>query len=334
MFKKLGALAALSAAVAAAIFLTLPAQNARSLDGGASRTWVSGVGDDANPCSRTAPCKTFAGAISKTASYGTIDCLDPGGFGGVTITKSISIDCHEVYGSALVAGTNAIVINFDAFAADDAEKTVRLRNLNILGLHSGLTAVKILGGSATNDTEVMISDCLIDDFQGASPSYGIYDQRSGGGDLSVQNTTIRNIGTTSTAGAAGIFIAPATGNTTIKAAIDNVHVENSTQYGIHVKNGVHAEVDNSYFTGNGHAGILAENDSLVNADHITSSDNGLGLQAFSPAELRIADSDINMNGTGLSGTITSFGTNRIWGNTTAGTAPTPAGAAVNAKGQQ
>src|SRR5260221_13453148 len=58
----------------------------------ASRTWVSGVGDDANPCSRTAPCKTFAGAISKTAAGGEIDALDPGGFGAVTITKAITLD--------------------------------------------------------------------------------------------------------------------------------------------------------------------------------------------------------------------------------------------------
>jgi hypothetical protein len=49
----------------------------------AARTWVSGVGNDANPCSRTAPCKTFAGAISKTATGGEISVLDPGGYGGV-----------------------------------------------------------------------------------------------------------------------------------------------------------------------------------------------------------------------------------------------------------
>src|SRR3989440_249753 len=77
----------------------------------ATRTWVSGVGDDANPCSRTAPCKTFAGAISKTAAGGEINCLDPGGFGAVTITKSIAIDCSEVFGSVLVSGTNGIVIS-------------------------------------------------------------------------------------------------------------------------------------------------------------------------------------------------------------------------------
>jgi hypothetical protein len=77
----------------------------------ATRTWVSGVGDDANPCSRTAPCKTFAGAIAKTAPGGEIDALDPGGFGALTITKSITIDGGGgQVASALVAGTNGFVV--------------------------------------------------------------------------------------------------------------------------------------------------------------------------------------------------------------------------------
>src|SRR6476619_2774052 len=104
----------------------------------ASRTWVSGVGDDANPCSRTAPCKTFAGAISKTAVNGEINCLDPGGFGAVTITKSITIDCHEVYASILNALTNGINVAFDSFAGTDVRKTVNLRNLNLQGFDTGL----------------------------------------------------------------------------------------------------------------------------------------------------------------------------------------------------
>src|SRR4051812_32555835 len=74
----------------------------------ATRTWVSGVGDDANPCSRTAPCKTFGGAISKTAPSGEINVLDPGGFGGVTITKSITIRSARFEAGVLVSGTNAI----------------------------------------------------------------------------------------------------------------------------------------------------------------------------------------------------------------------------------
>src|SRR5205807_8536137 len=74
-----------------------------------TRTWVSGVGDDANPCSRTAPCKTFAGAISKTISGGEIDCLDPGGFGQVTITKSITIDCDSGTGGVLGSAGSGVV---------------------------------------------------------------------------------------------------------------------------------------------------------------------------------------------------------------------------------
>src|SRR5262249_26684672 len=96
----------------------------------ATRTWVSGVGDDANPCSRTAPCKTFAGAISKTAANGEINCLDPGGFGAVTITKSITIDCYGVLAGVLVSGTNGIIVN-DSGANSIV---VTLRNLDINGL--------------------------------------------------------------------------------------------------------------------------------------------------------------------------------------------------------
>src|SRR6201998_3526915 len=97
----------------------------------ATRTWVSGVGDDANPCSRTAPCKTFAGAISKTAASGEINVLDPGGFGGVTITKSITISSESFEGGVLVSGTNGIVIN-------GAGVVVVLRGLDIEGLGTGL----------------------------------------------------------------------------------------------------------------------------------------------------------------------------------------------------
>src|SRR5690606_36704243 len=92
----------------------------------AIRTWVSGVGDDVNPCSRTAPCKTFSGAISKTAAGGEINCLDPGGFGAVTITKSITIDCTGTFGSVLAAGVSGVIVN-------GANIVVSLRGLSING---------------------------------------------------------------------------------------------------------------------------------------------------------------------------------------------------------
>ena len=94
----------------------------------ATRTWVSGVGDDANPCSRTAPCKTFAGAISKTATRGEINCLDPGGFGAVTITKSITISCIGAEGGVLTSAGSAIIINAGATGR------VTLKGLDIEGL--------------------------------------------------------------------------------------------------------------------------------------------------------------------------------------------------------
>src|SRR5215469_5633130 len=112
----------------------------------ATRTWVSGVGDDANPCSRTAPCKTFAGAISKTAPGGEIDALDPGGFGALTITKSITLDGGGgQVASVLVAGTNGIVV------AAQSTDVVILRNIRFMGAlqtgNAGLSGVKVLTAS-------------------------------------------------------------------------------------------------------------------------------------------------------------------------------------------
>lgn len=130
--------------------LALPA----SASAQATRTWVSGVGDDANPCSRTAPCKTFAGAISKTANGGEINCLDPGGFGGVTITKSLTIKCHYTEGGALVSGTNGIVVN--AAATDK----VTIKGLDLNGIGTGaptsLTGIKVLSAKRVNivDTDI------------------------------------------------------------------------------------------------------------------------------------------------------------------------------------
>src|SRR2546429_9851013 len=110
----------------ACAFLVFTLAFASAAHAQATRTWVSGVGDDVNPCSRTAPCKTFAGAISKTADPGEIDCIDPGGFGAVTITKSITIDGGGTFASVLSSGVNGIIINDSTNT-----KIVTLRNLSI-----------------------------------------------------------------------------------------------------------------------------------------------------------------------------------------------------------
>jgi len=145
-------------------------------DAQATRTWISGVGDDANPCSRTAPCKTFAGSISKTAASGVINCLDPGGFGAVTITKSITIDCKGTVGGILAAGTTGIIIN-------NATAVVRIRGVNIDGVGTGIFGVRVIAAS-----KVMIEDSEIDGFT----TNGVSVETTGVAQVFVNNTTIRN----------------------------------------------------------------------------------------------------------------------------------------------
>jgi hypothetical protein len=145
------------------LLLGLQASNAQ-----ATRTWVSGIGNDANPCSRTAPCKTFAGAISKTAPHGEIDVLDPGGYGAVTITKSISIISESVQAGVLVDGTNAIIIN--AAATD----VVLLKGLNIQGLGPGGIATTSLNGvRILSAAKVQITKSLIQGFTSATDGNGV-----------------------------------------------------------------------------------------------------------------------------------------------------------------
>jgi hypothetical protein len=142
---------------------------------------------------RTAPCKTFAGAISKTAINGEINCLDPGGFGAVTITKSITIDCHEISASILNSGTNGVNVPFDSFNAADVRKTVRLRNINFNGVDTSVNGIRITGGAVITAGVVIVEDCLIDG-NFAGNARGISDERVNGRELYVANTTIRNTG--------------------------------------------------------------------------------------------------------------------------------------------
>jgi hypothetical protein len=124
----------------------------------ATRTWVSGVGDDANPCSRTAPCKTFAGAISKTAAGGEINVLDPGGFGAVTITKNITILSECVEAGVLVSGSNGIIVNTPAAGK------VLLQGLDIEGLNGSASAPGLMGVKVISNTKVTINHCSIRNF--------------------------------------------------------------------------------------------------------------------------------------------------------------------------
>lgn len=276
----------------------------------ATRTWVSGVGDDANPCSRTAPCKTFAGAISKTAAGGEINVLDPGGFGGVTITKSITISSEGFEAGVLVSGTNAIIIN--AAATD----FVVLRGLDIEGLGTGLNGIRFLAGGSLH-----VENCTINRFT----RFGIDFEPAGNALLTVTNTVIRNnLG----ALAGGILVRPGAA-ATATATFDHV-VASSNRIGFRIEDRGKATVRNSVATDSTNfgfhafsAGAAAE----INIVSSTASNNGIaGIRSEGTgAVTRFTDTTVSDNVTGLSavggGQIVSFGNNRLAGNTAAG-APT------------
>src|SRR5262249_37987499 len=200
---------------AAVILLSAPAHAQ------AARPVVSGVGDDANPCSRTAPCKTFAGAISKTIAGGEITVLDVGGFGAVTITKSISIT-NDGVGEAgvLVAGTNAIIINAGA------NDVINLRGLVIDGsvpAFGSLGGIRILGAKA-----VHVQNCVIKNF---SAGFGISVANSSGTtQVFVNDTVISNNGSGGRGG--GILVRP-TGTGSTRVVLQRVAVEGNA-FGVRV----------------------------------------------------------------------------------------------------
>lgn len=278
-----------------------------------SRTWVSGVGDDINPCSRTAPCKTFSGAISKTAVNGEINCLDPGGFGAVTITKSIQIDCHEIYAGILqTAGSNGVNISLDSFAGTDTRRTVRLRNLNFSGADTGARGISITGSNLATNSEVYVEDCMMDGSFG-SPGNGIRDSRNGGGLLRVQNTTIRNML------GAGIGTAASFLSGTTKVVLDKVKISNCN-IGVAISTNTKATITDSVISGNTTAGIFSEDldggviATEVAIDHCVVSKNGTGFQASANSTMRVSNTTAMNNTTALfTGTVLSYGNNQTGG---------------------
>lgn len=273
-------------------------------DAQATRTWVSGVGDDVNPCSRTAPCKTFAGAISKTATNGEINCLDPGGYGAVTITKSITIDCEDTQGSILAAGTNGVIINITA--ATDTKKAVKLRGISINGAATGINGIRVLAAN-----QLVVEEVVIDGFT----THGIsIETTSGATKVSVDSTGIRSNGGN------GINSFIIGGNVTLN--VSNCRINNNAT-GVNLSNGTNATVFQSVVTGNT-TGVVAFNATAgVTGSNI--SHNTTGITASTGGTIRITGNMITNNGTGLSttgGSIVSYSSNVFNGNTTDGTPTT------------
>ena len=281
----------------------------------ASRTWVSGVGDDANPCSRTAPCHTFAGAISKTSAKGQISVLDPGGYGAVTITKSITLDGNGTLGSILAANVNGIIINAGA------NDVVTLRNIVIDGVGTGLNGIRFIAGGTLH-----LENCVIINTAG----YGLDFEPTGASQLFISNCAFRN-------NAGGeIFLKPgASGSVT--ASIEKSIMEKGA-YGLRAEDRSKVMVHDTTATGITNSGFLAVGTSapvVMNLDGCVSANNGTnGVKANGTGVVvRVSNSTI-VNNTGNAmlaisgGQILSFqqtgsGTNNVAGNGVDGTASGP-----------
>jgi hypothetical protein len=272
----------------------------------ATRTWVSGVGDDVNPCSRTAPCKTFAGAISKTATGGEISVLDPGGFGAVTITKGITINGDGTLAGILNAGVNGVLVNI---TTNPGTSTVYLRNLSINAAQNATLAdgVRVLSGGT-----VVVENCTI---YGQS-SDGIEVAAGANTNLKVNNTTIEDI--------TGDCIKMNTTVGQVLATIDNSRLQNCAS-AVNAVARVRANVSNSVLSHGTNGVITTGLDSQVNIDRTSVSFFTTGLKtnnAGVAGRIRVSDSIIAQNSTALDtslgGFIDSFQGNSLYGNTVAG----------------
>jgi Right handed beta helix region len=283
------------------VALALPA----SAFGQATRTWVSGTGDDANPCSRTAPCKTFPGAYSKTAAGGEINVIDPGGFGGVTIGKSITIDAENTEGGVLVSGTNGITVN-----AGPNDKVI-LRGLDINGIASSTASPGLNGVRVLQAKSVKIQRSKI---YGFSRSGVDFEPSNNPAKLSITDSRIEDNG------GDGVQVSPPVGGNG-KVTIRRSDVSDNACGAVASSNVPQAALD---FTFN--CGMSATNGgrATINAFHSSLDDNA-DAGVFSNgaiATVRIGDNTVTGNVNGLrsinSGAILSFQNNYIAGNGTDG----------------
>jgi hypothetical protein len=264
----------------------------------ATRTWISGVGDDANPCSRTAPCKTFAGAISKTVASGEIDALDPSGFGSVTITKAITLDGGAGQAGGILVGSGGSAVTVNTVGPTDV---VVLRNLVMNGAGTGSNGVNfVAGGKLIVDNVTFLS--LTTD--GISMAVGT----TLAAGLVVRNSTF-------VGGMTGVHIVSGL----VSASLDNVSIRGALT-GIDAASGT-VDVRNSVLARNSSYGALAELGGIIDITDSQLSGNGTAVQSQAGSTVRIANSDLynNLAGFGCGiGVLASSGNNRKGGNSGSG----------------
>jgi len=274
----------------------------------ATRTWVSGVGDDANPCSRTAPCKTYAGAISKTAAGGEISTLDPGGFGALTVTKAITVNGDGTLAGILNAGVSGIIVNAGA------NDVVYIRNLSINGAGTGLNGIRWIAGKALH-----VENCNIygQGNNSAGNGHGIFvNHTATAGNLFVKDTNIK------TCAVSGITVQTSTGF--VAGVLDRVRLE-GLPTGLLIGNNAFVSVRDSVINLSTSIGVSITGSGTPTGsfDNVMINNNPTGINVGASALLNLSSCTLESNTTAVvsaapQANLRSSGNNRLLGNTSDG----------------
>jgi hypothetical protein len=278
----------------------------------ASRTWVSGVGDDVNPCSRTAPCKTFAGAISKTAEGGEIDALDPGGFGTLTITKSITIDGQGTLAGVLNSGTPGFTVNC---TTNVATCKVVIRNVTINGTITPTSAGLPTAPRGTFGIRYLAGAQLtVENVNILGAGTGIEVNKTAAGELTVRNTSITECNK-------GVNLTTSAGQ--LLASFDDVSIINSTGIGLDATTtgtgSTFVTIARSTISHNNTDGVKTSNaGAAINVDgSVLAFNAGTAVNAsVGGSTIRLSNNLINNNSVpfNMTGVILSTGNNRVEAN--------------------
>lgn len=278
---------------AAFTFFVLAALPAAEAHAQATRTWVSSNGSDSNPCTRTAPCQTFTGALAKTLASGEISVVDASDYGPVTITKSITINGDGALAGILAPGTDAVIVNAGV------NDRVILRNISINGAGTGLNGVRFIAGK-----ELTVEQVSISGFTGRGIDMS---QANGSSQLFVKDTQITNAAT-------GIFATSTAGQA--RASLDNVHLTGNVA-GLDVNTGGYVMISDSVISGNTF-GIYASSFGFISVENCKIAFNGNGVSALSSASIGLSNSQVYNNYYGIyytsGASIFTTSNNRIFHN--------------------
>lgn len=279
------------------------------------RTFVASTGTDSGACSRAAPCRSFAYAVSQTSNAGEVDVLDSAGYGPVTLTQSISIINSAGNTANIAVPSNQNGITISAAETDN----IVLRGLTLEGGKVGSNGIVFNSGAS-----LTVSECSIQNFSGvARKGNGILLQpETGAVKIAVSNTS------TSGNQNYGIYYAPtATGTAAANIAIDTVAARNNTS-GIRIENttssagAVVAAITSTIASSNSVAGFYFTSSSgLLRASISSSTAMGsqYGLFVAGAANAYLGQSVIIGNGTGVytqgGAAAYTYKNNQIDGNT-------------------